>query len=190
MDSDRTKAQEMMIADGLPAAAIIPQEERAAAWKGRRLTKPRDLKVPAKDEDPATKALRKELAKAEEKKKADRLARLRELKEQHKPKEADMATKKSKTAKKSAAANARKPAKGAGKPQKAAASAPKGERGVRPGSKLEIIVGLLTRPEGCTTADVLKATEWPSVSMPQQAKAAGITLKKEKVDGRTVYRAA
>src|SRR5205807_246786 len=45
---------------------------------------------------------------------------------------------------------------------------------VREGSKLEKIVGLLTRPEGCTTKDVLKATGWPSVSMPQQAEAAGI----------------
>lgn len=185
-----TKAQQMMVADGMPAELILSEAERKADWKGHKLTKPKDLKAPVKDEEPATKALRKELAAAEEKKKADRLARLRELKEQHKPKEANMATKKSKTAKKTAAANARKPAKGAAKPQKAASSAPAGERGIRPGSKLEIIVGLLRRPEGCTTADVLAATEWPSVSMPQQAKAAGITLKKEKVDGRTVYRAA
>lgn len=61
---------------------------------------------------------------------------------------------------------------------------------VRPGSKLEIIVGLLRRKEGCTTADVLKATGWPSVSMPQQANAAGIKLATEK-DGRiTRYREA
>lgn len=186
-----TKAQQMMIEDGLPAElATITDAERKAEWKGVKLTKPKDLKVPTKDEDPATKALRKELAKAEEQKKAARLARLRELKEQHKPKEADMATKKSKTSKKTAAANARKPAKGAAKPQKAASSAPKAEGGIRPGSKLEIIARLLRRPEGCTTADVLKATEWPSVSMPQQAKAAGITLVKEKKDGVTVYRAA
>lgn len=69
-------------------------------------------------------------------------------------------------------------------------AAPKTQDGVRPGSKLEAIVGLLRRPEGCTTAQVLKATEWPSVSMPQQAKAAGITLHKEKVEGVTVYRDA
>ena len=55
--------------------------------------------------------------------------------------------------------------------------------GVRPGSKLEIVAGLLTRKEGCTTADVLKATGWPAVSMPQQAKAAGLMLKKEKNKG-------
>jgi len=51
---------------------------------------------------------------------------------------------------------------------------------VRSGSKVEIIASLLKRPEGCTTADVLKATGWPSVSMPAQAKAAGVKLKKQK----------
>ena len=68
------------------------------------------------------------------------------------------------------------------------AKAKKGE--VRAGSKLELIVGLLKRPDGCTTADVLKATGWPAVSMPQQARSAGLTLKKEKVDGVTRYSAA
>lgn len=59
--------------------------------------------------------------------------------------------------------------------------------GIRPGSKLAIIHGLLTRPEGCTTKEVLKACDWPAVSMPQQAKAAGLTLRKEKVDGVNRY---
>jgi hypothetical protein len=59
--------------------------------------------------------------------------------------------------------------------------------GVREGSKLAAIVGLLQRPGGCTSADVLKATEWPSVSMPQQAKAAGITLVTEKEGRVTRY---
>lgn len=57
------------------------------------------------------------------------------------------------------------------------------------GSKKQIIAEMLKRPEGCTTADVLKATGWPAVSMPQQAKAAGIKLVKEKVDGVTRYHA-
>lgn len=51
---------------------------------------------------------------------------------------------------------------------------------LRPDSKLAIVVSLLTRKEGCTTADVLAATGWPTVSMPQQAKAAGLVLSKEK----------
>lgn len=62
--------------------------------------------------------------------------------------------------------------------------------GVRPGSKLEVIVKLLQREGGCTTADVLKACQWPSVSMPQQAKAAGLTLRKEKQGKVTRYWAA
>ncbi len=62
-----------------------------------------------------------------------------------------------------------------------------GTKTVRPGSKLEIVVGLLTRQEGCTAADVLKATEWPAVSMPQQARAAGLTLRQEKEGKTTRY---
>jgi hypothetical protein len=70
---------------------------------------------------------------------------------------------------------------------KQAATAP---AGVRPGSKLETIVGLLKRKDGCTAADVLKATGWPSVSMPQQARAAGLHLKTEKEGRSTRYWAA
>lgn len=62
--------------------------------------------------------------------------------------------------------------------------------GPRPGSKLQIIQGLLSRKEGCTTKQILDACSWPSVSVPQQARALGVKLKKEKVDGVTVYRAA
>lgn len=58
-------------------------------------------------------------------------------------------------------------------------------------SKVELIAGLLKRKEGCTSADVLKATGWPAVSMPQQAKAAGLRLKKDKKPGEvTRYFAA
>lgn len=84
-----------------------------------------------------------------------------------------------KTSKKQAKAKARTAVK-----TKSAAPA------VRPGSKLELIVKMLRRDGGCTTKDVLKACDWPSVSMPQQAKAAGITLRKEKKDGVTRYYAA
>lgn len=61
---------------------------------------------------------------------------------------------------------------------------------VRPGTKLEAIVSLLRRPKGCTTKDVLQATGWPAVSMPAQAKAAGLRLRKEKIEGVTHYYAA
>jgi hypothetical protein len=58
---------------------------------------------------------------------------------------------------------------------------------VRPGSKAAAIADLLRRPEGCTTADVLKATGWPSVSLNQQATAAGLTLRKVKEGRITRY---
>lgn len=58
-------------------------------------------------------------------------------------------------------------------------------------SKVAAIAALLTRPEGTTTAEILKATGWPSVSVPQQAKAAGLKLRKEKEKGSpTRYYAA
>jgi hypothetical protein len=60
----------------------------------------------------------------------------------------------------------------------------------RSGSKLAAIAKLLQRKDGCTRADVLKATGWPSVSMQQQARAAGLKLKMSKEKGEpTVYRA-
>lgn len=94
-----------------------------------------------------------------------------------------MRAKKSKKAK--TAAKSRTKVKAGATTKKAAAAA-----GVRPGSKLETIVSMLQRKEGCTAADVLKATGWPSVSMPQQARAAGLTLKTEKEGRVTRYRAA
>lgn len=91
-----------------------------------------------------------------------------------------MATKaKAKTKKKPAAKAKTKPK------NKTAAS--KGD--ARTGSKLEMVGKLLTREGGCTTADILKATGWPAVSVPAQAKALGLTLKKEKVDGVFRYSA-
>lgn len=51
--------------------------------------------------------------------------------------------------------------------------------GARKGSKSAIIERLLTRPEGCTSADVLKATKWPTISMPAIAKQLGLKLKRD-----------
>lgn len=196
-----TSSQQMMVDDGFPPEAIIPQDERSAAWKGRNLTKPRDLKAPRKDEDPATKALRKEQAAAEATKKAERLARLQELNAQKKDQamKTESKTKAPKATQVAGLRTRRAAEKGAGASKPKAASqkaakakartpaAPKPAAGaakvIRPGSKLEIVVGLLTRKEGCTSADVLKACDWPAVSMPQQARSAGLTLRQEK-DGK------
>jgi len=48
-------------------------------------------------------------------------------------------------------------------------------------SKLAMIVALLQRKNGCTRADILEATGWPSVSVQQQAAAANLklTIKKD-----------
>lgn len=74
-----------------------------------------------------------------------------------------------------------KAAKGAPKAKKAASAAPKA---ARDGSKLETIVKLLTREQGCTTAEILEVTDWPTVSVPQQARAAGLKLRKVKEKGQ------
>lgn len=59
------------------------------------------------------------------------------------------------------------------------------------GAKTAKVMALLKRKEGCTVKDVLKATQWPSISMPATAKAAGIKLRKEKKKGEpTRYYAA
>lgn len=51
-------------------------------------------------------------------------------------------------------------------------------------TKLAIVGALLLRKNGTTSAEILEATQWPSVSVPQQAKAAGLTLRKEKTPGK------
>lgn len=51
-------------------------------------------------------------------------------------------------------------------------------------AKREIVADLLTRKEGCTTADILSATGWPSVSVPQQARSSGLVLRTQKMPGQ------
>jgi len=50
-------------------------------------------------------------------------------------------------------------------------------------SKTEKIATLLKRPTGCTRAEILKLTGWPTVSVQAVAKACGLKLRKEaKID--------
>jgi hypothetical protein len=59
---------------------------------------------------------------------------------------------------------------------------------LRAGSKVAMIAAMLQAPGGCTVKEVLAATGWPSVSMPQQAKAAGLELRKESTsEGNRYY---
>lgn len=206
-----TEAQRLMVADGMPECLFLTADERRESWKGMRLRPTSsfaDPKRPAKDEDPATKQLRKELAAAEEAKKAARLARLKELNQRTRvvpnpkqesamsksnakktPKADQVAGLRTRRAAQKGAGAAKPAARGKAaskaKPRSTAARTPAGgaPKAIRPGSKLEIVYGLLTRKEGCTTAEVLAATEWPAVSMPQQARSAGLTLRQEK-DGK------
>jgi hypothetical protein len=61
-------------------------EQHKANWKGRKLTRQgSSFKAPpSKVEEAATRALRRELERQEEEKKAQRFARLRELREEQK----------------------------------------------------------------------------------------------------------
>ena len=52
------------------------------------------------------------------------------------------------------------------------------------GSKTEAAGKLLARSGGCTSADILEATGWPSVSVPAVAKACGLKLSTEKEKGK------
>ena len=53
-------------------------------------------------------------------------------------------------------------------------------------SKKDHVAHLLSK--GTTAAEILAATGWPSVSVPAQAKAAGMKLEKTTVNGKTVYK--
>lgn len=76
-----TKAQQIMIEDGLPTGAVIQDDERLESWKGRRLSRPSTSIERPKTEDPATRSLRKEIEATEARKKADRLSALRDAKQ-------------------------------------------------------------------------------------------------------------
>lgn len=66
--------------------------------------------------------------------------------------------------------------------------APKAKPAPAPtGSKLEQIAALLTRKQGCTREDILTLTGWKAVSVPAQAKAAGLELRQEKTGRSFVY---
>jgi hypothetical protein len=55
----------------------------------------------------------------------------------------------------------------------------------RTGSKAFIVGELLLRPEGVTRAEACAATGWPSISLPQQAEACGLSFTTQRI-GREV----
>ena len=60
----------------------------------------------------------------------------------------------------------------------------KQRREPQPITKTAQIAAMLKRRKGVTAAEVMEAVGWPSVSMPQQARLAGIKLGKVKEDGK------
>jgi len=170
-----TRSQQVMVADGAPVELMLTADERRVR-RGieiqRAKAQPQETTMIALKTNPSPK-------NEAEPSKADQVKQLRERRAAAKgPKAAQKAVK----GKKAAKAKARTPAT-----QKPASGSPKG---VRPGSKLEIVVGLLKRKEGCTAAEILAACSWPAVSVPQQARAAGLTLRQEKDGKVTRYWAA
>jgi len=54
-------------------------------------------------------------------------------------------------------------------------TAPKARR-----TKISMVIAMLKRRQGCTNADILKATGWAAVSLPQMARQGKVKLVKEK----------
>ncbi|MBZ0267898.1 hypothetical protein K8I85_07070 [bacterium] len=67
-------------------------------------------------------------------------------------------------------------------------SRPGGESRAPASDRYEALRTLMTRPQGCTTAEALQVLGWPAVSMPAMARRLGLELKKEKAEGVTRYR--
>ena len=55
----------------------------------------------------------------------------------------------------------------------------------RPGSKSHMVGEMMLRPTGVTGREAVAATGWPSISLPQQAAACGLTFTTQRI-GRTV----
>lgn len=83
--------------------------------------------------------------------------------------------------KRTKAAKKKVPARAARRAPVAAAAAPVKEP--RAGSKTALCRNLLLSTAGTTTADILQATGWPSVSVPQIARSCGLVLRTVKEKG-------
>ena len=155
MQPDLTKAQRMMVDDGLPESIIATTEDRAAGWSRRpdmQTSKP--APEGATQESTLKKTAPKKTAKTPKKASARKPA----------PKAARKAVK--------------RPA-----PKKAKKSAPAGTRpdGLREGSKQAVMLDMALRPEGATEAAICKKLGWKKcrVTLKRTADRVGATLTKD-----------
>lgn len=192
--------------DGIPAFLKLTPEERKAGWE-RHPPRAMPAFTTERSVDPATAAFAAELAAQKKLKTKARISRMLAPKVDTQGKrwdsrtckwvamenkmndtdkaaatgtpEAETKTQETTVAKKAKKAKGKKPA---------TKTRAKGNGGVRPGSKLEVIANLLKRKSGCTQEEAAKAVGWAAVSMGLQAKNAGLKLRKEKnKDGVTRY---
>jgi hypothetical protein len=81
-------------------------------------------------------------------------------------------------AKPAKAAKAAKPAKAPAKKAKAKPAAKKTAAAKRDGSKVEIVIAMLTGKKAVTRKDIAEATEWPSINIKAICARKGMKLKK------------
>jgi hypothetical protein len=192
MTRELTPGQRVMVEDGLPAALLLTPEERAAAWKGQRLTKMLDVASRPRqqgEQDPGTAKLIAELdaqAKAAAKqKKADRkeagIIRARRKVRPQPEQENDMAKKTKPAAKKAPAKKVKKVA--AAKPAKA----PKAPKADGQPSTQDQVMALLCRPAGATMEQLVAETGIEAHAMRSKIKRCrelkGISVDSEAYEG-------
>lgn len=171
---------------GIPDFLRIPQEQRNATWEKNPPKSMPAFERPARDGSDADKAVREKfLAEQAEAKKIKTSARISKMKaraEEGKPGPGmRWDTRTSRFVPEHVLATKSNPVEEVAMAKKAKAK--KATSKPRGSNKTGIVADLLKRKDGCTSAEVLKATSWPAVSMPAMAKAAGLKLRKEKVKG-------
>jgi hypothetical protein len=85
-----------------------------------------------------------------------------------------------------------KPAAPRGRPTKVVAQPAEAPAPARAKSKLDVVTGLLGRPDGATIAQLMVATGWQAHSvrgaLAGALKKRGLTVTSEKIDGGRIYK--
>lgn len=153
----RTSAQQIMIEDGLPPAAIVASEERSAAWKGR----PTIERTITMKTEPKTS-------------KADQVAGLRT---QRAAQKGTKASKLSATTSRTRREPGSVPARGkASLPKKPNLKATTTGSNTDSKSKSAIVHRMLISATGATRRELSEASGWPSVNLKTAARRAEMKL--------------